>query len=167
MRMNWLIVCLINHFFLLVLGTYYESTDFSRFRYCCWIGRRACFYWSWGWSRHCCGLSCRRDGSQDNPRMRAKSEVLYCLVWLLWKEALRKNLWTGWSIRTLICESFCFIIPLLNQLDICFVFDLLGLAALPRILCSRVILSFHSYNYLFVGTINNQPMGRIDLRMRH
>ncbi|KAL2925446.1 ATP synthase subunit c chloroplastic, partial [Bienertia sinuspersici] len=26
------------------------STDFCRFRYCCWIGCRACFYWTW---RYC------------------------------------------------------------------------------------------------------------------
>ena len=24
-----------------------ESTDFSCFCYCCWIGCRACFYWTW------------------------------------------------------------------------------------------------------------------------
>jgi photosystem II CP47 chlorophyll apoprotein len=30
------------------------------FRYCCWIGRRACFYWAWSWSRYCCRTSCRR-----------------------------------------------------------------------------------------------------------
>ncbi|KAF6994960.1 hypothetical protein CFC21_011550, partial [Triticum aestivum] len=37
-----------------------ESTNCCCFCYCCWIGRRACFYWTWSWSRYCCRTSCRR-----------------------------------------------------------------------------------------------------------
>ncbi|PIN13162.1 hypothetical protein CDL12_14218 [Handroanthus impetiginosus] len=48
--------------------TYHESTDFCRFRYCCWIGRRACFYWTWSWSRNCCGSS--RRGYRETARGR-------------------------------------------------------------------------------------------------
>ncbi|KAK7240017.1 hypothetical protein RIF29_43229 [Crotalaria pallida] len=71
----WLIVSLtislltISLFYLFgVRGTYHESTDFCRFRYCCWVGRWACFYWTGGWSRHCCRASCRRDCATTRGR---------------------------------------------------------------------------------------------------
>jgi hypothetical protein len=38
---NFLVDCILNH----------ESTNCCCFYYCCWIGRRACFYWAWSWSR--------------------------------------------------------------------------------------------------------------------
>ncbi|KAL2930599.1 Lysophospholipid acyltransferase 5, partial [Bienertia sinuspersici] len=37
-----------------------QSTDFCRFRYCCWIGCRTCFYWTWSWLRYYSRTSCRR-----------------------------------------------------------------------------------------------------------
>ncbi|KAG4989607.1 hypothetical protein JHK82_031925 [Glycine max] len=35
-----------------------------------WVGRRACFYWTWGWSRHCCRASFRRDCMTTGGRGR-------------------------------------------------------------------------------------------------
>ncbi|GFQ08446.1 ATP synthase subunit c chloroplastic [Phtheirospermum japonicum] len=54
-----------------VRGTYHESTDFCCFRYCCWIGCRACFYWTWNWSRDCCGSS--RRGYRETARGRGEN----------------------------------------------------------------------------------------------
>nr|UEE83394.1 ATP synthase CF0 C subunit [Epilobium palustre] len=32
---------------------------------------RACFYWTWSWSRYCCGTSCR--GYRETARGRGKN----------------------------------------------------------------------------------------------
>uniref|UniRef100_A0A2K1Y5K8 V-ATPase proteolipid subunit C-like domain-containing protein n=1 Tax=Populus trichocarpa TaxID=3694 RepID=A0A2K1Y5K8_POPTR len=63
-------------------GTYHESIDFCRFRYCCWVGRWACFYWTWGWSRYCCGPSCRRYRETTRGRGEIRGTLLLSLAFM-------------------------------------------------------------------------------------
>ncbi|XLU98254.1 hypothetical protein S245_012594, partial [Arachis hypogaea] len=46
----------------------HKPTDCCCFRCCCWVGCRACFYWTWGWPRHCCRASSRRDCATTRGR---------------------------------------------------------------------------------------------------